>query len=234
MNINIVDEYNEGGHLLYSDNYIGAFARGRTRAEALQKIPAEVECYCRWLGREADRSECQISVVQEKISPLQICDADSDVLFKSELPPLTWEEYGGLRALALKSARDFLRLYQSIPDKDKTVLTPRKTFYGDVPITAREMYEHTKNVNTYYFGEIGVPATNEPDIEACRLRGFETLEQQPGFLDNAVYDGSYNEAWSLRKVCRRFIWHDRIHARAMYKMAMRLCGKVENPFFFAR
>lgn len=111
---------------------------------------------------------------------------------------------------------------------------PRKTFYGDVPLTAGEMYEHTKNVNAYYFGEIEVPAENEPDLYSCRVQAFKRLEQQPDFLNGKVYDGSYGEQWSLRKVCRRFLWHDRIHAKAMYRMAVKLCGKeaVSNPFCF--
>lgn len=165
-----------------------------------------------------------------------MCDADSDVLFNSEIPPLSRQEYDLLKARSLKSAKDFLALYDSIPNKTGTVLAPRKTFYGPVPVTARDMYEHTKNVNTYYFGEIKVPVPNEPDIYTCRRKGFETVEERSSFLSNAVYDGSYGEQWSLRKVCRRFLWHDRIHARAMYKMAVSLCGSdsVGNPFCFTR
>ena len=46
--------------------------------------------------------------------------------------------------------------------------------------------------------------------------------------------GSYGEDWSLRKVLRRFIWHDRIHARAMYRMAIKVFGaeSIVNPFYF--
>ena len=96
------------------------------------------------------------------------------------------------------------------------------------------MYEHTKNVNAYYFGEIGVQADNNGTIEECRKRGFELLAHQPEFLENKVYLGSYDEEWSLRKVLRRFIWHDRIHAKAMYRMAVKTFGNdvVPNVFSF--
>lgn len=53
---------------------------------------------------------------------------------------MPWEEYRELKALALKSAADFLRLYESIPDKDRSCLPPRKTFYGEIPRTAEQMY----------------------------------------------------------------------------------------------
>lgn len=56
----------------------------------------------------------------------------------------------------------------------------------------------------------------------------------PDFLQNTVRKGSYGEDWSLRKVLRRFIWHDRIHARAMYRMAIKVFGaeSIVNPFYF--
>ncbi|MDE5597109.1 MAG: hypothetical protein K2J04_04695, partial [Lachnospiraceae bacterium] len=88
---------------------------------------------------------------------------------------------------------------------------------------------HTKNVNAYYFGEIGVEADNEGTILECRKKGFMLLEQMPDYLENKVYTGSYDELWSLRKVMRRFIWHDRIHARAMYRMAVRTFGENAVP-----
>lgn len=175
-----------------------------------------------------------IAIIEEKVSELAICDADSDVLFESEKAPLTAEEYKKLKALALKSAQDFLALYDSVPDKNATAAPERKTFYGKVPRSADEMYAHTKNVNEYYFSEIHVDADNDGSIYACRKRGFEALESNPDFLQNTVRKGSYGEDWSLRKVLRRFIWHDRIHAKAMHRMAIKVFGaeNVVNPFCF--
>lgn len=95
------------------------------------------------------------------------------------------------------------------------------------------MYKHTKNVNTYYFGEIGVQADNNGTIAECRERGFALLERQRDFLENQVFLGSYDEEWSLRKVLRRFIWHDRIHAKAMYRMALKTFGTGAVPNIFS-
>ena len=57
-------------------------------------------------------------------------------------------------------------------------------------------------------------------------------EKQEDFLRNEVVIGSYDEAWSLRKVLRRFIWHDRIHAKAMYRMAVKTFGEGIVPDVF--
>ena len=234
MKIRCVWEHNGDDSLIYSDNFIGAFTRGRTRDIALGKMADEVRAYLRWKNGSEPES-LEIEIVQEKISDLNIADADSDVLFEAEKGALCLAEYAELKALALRSAGDFLALYESVPDKNRSCLPVRQTFYGQAPRTALEMYEHTKNVNEYYFGEIGVEADNEGSILSCRARGFDLLETQPGFLDNGVFAGSYGEEWTLRKLLRRFIWHDRIHGKAMYRMAIKTFGAdaVPNIFQFA-
>ena len=232
MKIRCVWEHNGDDSILYADNFVGAYTRGESKDIALQKMAGEIVSYLKWKG-EAVPDALEVMIVQEKASGLMISDADSDVLFEEERKPLSGAEYEELKALALKSAQDFLDLYEAIPDREKSCLPVRMTFYGQVPRTASEMYEHTKNVNDYYFGEIGVETDHEGTIVECRQRGFAMLESQPDFLENIVYPGSYGEEWSLRKVLRRFIWHDRIHAKAMYRMAVKTFGGgIPDPFHF--
>lgn len=233
MVINCVWEHNKDDTLLYSSDNIGAYTRGESLDIAIAKMSGEIASYLKWCGETPD-SNIEIVIIQEKLSNLNIKDADSDVLFESEKAPLTEKEYYKLKTLALKSAADFISVYESIPDKSATAMPTRKTFYGQVPRSADEMYQHTKNVNEYYFAEIGVDADNYGNIYECRKRGFELLEAKSDFLENTVINGSYGEDWNLRKVFRRFIWHDRIHAKAMYRMAVKMFGKenIINPFYF--
>ncbi|MDE6767593.1 MAG: hypothetical protein K2J35_05315, partial [Eubacterium sp.] len=229
MIVRCVWEHNGDDTLLYAQDYCGAFARGETKETALSKMPAEIISYLKWCNKPV--SEIIVpEIVQEFSSNLIIADADTDVIFDTEKLLLTADKYLELKALVLKSAEDFQKLYDSIPNKNKSTLPIRKTFYGDVPRTAYEMYEHTKNVNDYYFGEIGIAADNNGTIYECRRRGFEQLERTDDYLNNAVLNGSYNEQWSLSKMLRRFLWHDRIHAKAMYRMAIKTFGEnfVEN------
>lgn len=233
MKIGCIWEHNGGDSILFADKYVGAFTRGSSKDLALQKMPAEIRSYIRWKGGVIP-DHFEFEIIQEKRSELTVSDADSDVIFDSERKELSAAEYADLKALALKSAQDFWTLYQAIPDKNKSCLPVRQTFYGQVPRTAHEMYEHTKNVNDYYFGEIEVSADNAGNILECRERGFAALESQPDFLKNAVFVGSYDEEWSLRKMLRRFLWHDRIHAKSMYRMAVKTFGdkSVPNVFWF--
>ena len=235
MIINCVWEHNGDDSILYANNFVGAFTRGASKGEAILKMPEEIRRFQLWRG-ETPLDDYDIEIVQEKESGLQIRDADSDVLFTTEKEPLSAEEYQHLKSLALKSAEDFHTLYSSFPDKHKSALPYRKTFYGSVPRTAEEMYQHTKNVNEYYFSEVGAEADNEGTIVSCRVRGFEALESITGYLSLETVTGSYDEQWSVRKVLRRFIWHDRIHAKAMYRMGILTFGADAIPdiFRFAR
>lgn len=233
MKISCVWEHNGNDTLLYAVELPGAYARGASLESALEKVEAEVSAYLQWRDG-AVPEDVTLEIVQDAPCNLEIRDADSDVLFDTERAPLSREEYERLKQLALRSAGDFLAMYQSIPNKGKSALPLRRTFYGQVPRTAEEMYRHTKNVNEYYFGEIGVEADNGGTILDCRSRGFAELEKQPDFLLNPVFEGSWGEQWSLRKLLRRFLWHDRIHAKAMYRMAVKTfgAGSVTDVYHF--
>lgn len=115
MTINCVWEHNGRDTLLYAVDFVGAYTRGETLEAAVRKMQAEICSYLKWCGKKAVTS-MDIAIIEEKVSELAICDADSDVLFESEKAPLTAEEYKKLKALALKSAQDFLALYDSVPD----------------------------------------------------------------------------------------------------------------------
>ncbi len=237
MIVKTVCEYNEDGALVYLENFPGAFVRGRNYQNAAAKIKKEAESWLDWeSGKALPDSPLEIELVQEKKSELRICDADSDVIFDSEREPMTMEEYNRLKILALRSAMDLERMYDSVPDKKMRIVPQRETFYGKIPSTAEEMYNHCMNITEYYFGEIGVEAENGPDILSCRQKGFAELEKQENFLQNKVFEGSYGEEWSLRKVLRRFIWHDRIHAKAMYRRAYEAFwdAEIDNVFRFRR
>ena len=233
MKITCIWEHNGSDSILYASNLPGASTRGPSLEAAAERMGREVRRWFAWQGL-AYAGESEIEIVRDAACTLNVSDGDSDVLFPEEAVPLTMEEYIRLKELALKSAADFLALYESIPDRDLELKPRRDTFYGAVPVTAREMYLHTKNVNAYYFGEIGVEADNDGTIVQCRQRGFAALERIPGFLDNPVLEGSYGELWSLRKMLRRFVWHDTIHGKAMYRHGIKAfgSGKIPDPFCF--
>lgn len=130
MKIRCVWEHNGDDSILYSDNFIGAFTRGESQAAAVGKMRREVISYLKWANQSVPDS-LEVDIVQDKESSLSICDADSDVLFESECKKITIDEYEALKSLALKSASDFLHLYEEIPDKNKSSLPIRQTLMNN-------------------------------------------------------------------------------------------------------
>ena len=110
MKVQCAWEHNGNDTLLYAVDYIGAYTRGESLEIAKAKMPVEITSYLKWLGDDTIEG-IEIVIADENNSDLAIKDADSDVLFESEKMPLTIEEYEKLKALSLKSAKDFLSLF---------------------------------------------------------------------------------------------------------------------------
>ena len=83
MKIKCVWEHNGNDSLIYSGNLIGAFTRGVSKKDALKKMESEIISYCAWSGQSVTLP-LDIIITQEKMSELNIRDADSDVIFDSE------------------------------------------------------------------------------------------------------------------------------------------------------
>lgn len=235
MIVNAVVEYNDYGFLVFAENYIGAYVRGRSEQEALNKFNNEIKQYIKWSQKiNVDENEkISIKIIDKLKSTNQISNADTSIIFESERKSMTYQEYENLKALCIKSAFDFQILYNSIKDKDAFDKKPKRTFYGSMPVTANQMYKHTNLMLSNYAGEIGVTVINTPAILNNRKQFFNFIEKYPTYLKNYIYRGNSNELWTLKKVMRRLIWHDRIHAKALWRLGVRLGEKsILNPFYF--
>ena len=92
MKIRCVWEHNGNDTLLYAVDFVGAYTRGESLEKAVAKMPEEIQLYAKWAGVEA-LCDIEVEIAQEKVSSLQIADADSDVIFDDEAAPLSAEEY---------------------------------------------------------------------------------------------------------------------------------------------
>ena len=149
--IEVIAEYNDDGALLWADAYCGAYVRGKTVAEALEKFPKALSRYAHWAygAPMPNLSEAEFVVTHAYPCELYVEDADSNVLFPSERLPMDMTEYTQKKQLCLKSAQDFEKLLASIPQRDRALRKSRRTFYGKIPCSAREMAEHTNRTLAY-------------------------------------------------------------------------------------
>jgi hypothetical protein len=100
MKIRCVWKHNGNDSILYADNFIGAFTRGASIDEAIQKMPSEIKSYLKWKG-DFVPDFFEPEIIQEKISELTVSDADSDALFEKEKKELGISEYLELKGFAL-------------------------------------------------------------------------------------------------------------------------------------
>ena len=234
--IEVIAEYSDKGAMLWADAYPGAYTRGETVSTALEKFPKALSEYAHWAHGAPlpDLAESDFVVTHAFRTALKVEDADSDVLFPSERLPMDMTEYTQKKQLCIRSAQDFEKLLNSIPQKDRALRKSRRTFYGRIPCSAREMAEHTNNTLEYYADAVGIPFENEGGLLENRKRLFRALESTPDFLAPKVYTNGDGELWTRKKLLRRILWHDRIHAYALWRHAITFWQKerIANPFFF--
>lgn len=235
--ISIAFETNGKGYLGYILEFPGAFIRGRTIDEALSKVEQEIRTYQRWRGVQS-KLKSKTKIVQIHQSTLMIEDADSEILLDMDKEKMEEKEFNEYIELIKKSGISTLSIYQNAKFKNWLDEARRgKTFYGDVPISIQRIFEHIDSVQYFYLSRIST------DIEKKEgfLEGREHCLNQVRSIymreNNSKIYNCDHENWTIRKVLRRFIWHDRIHAKSMVKILkkQKMIGLIdfyEDPFYF--
>jgi len=233
--VRITYETNGKGFLGWIEDYPGAFLRGPSLEEARAKLGRELVDYAEWLGLSAPpgRAASGAGVPGLSGSPdapiesivssvLTVEDADSDFTFGSELVDYGDADFERFMALLRRSGRMVASCLDST--RNRGTVDPhhdRITFYGHAYATIDRQFEHIVKVQDYYLGMVGETVGLAGGIVESREAMVAKLAERRKAEGNAlhVYEG---ESWTIRKIIRRTIWHDRIHARAMKRMDERL------------
>jgi hypothetical protein len=237
--VSVALETKRKGYIGFLVELPGAYVRGRTEEAALSKVDSEVRSYLRWVGTPPRKSKYRSVVVQRHRGSLMVEDADTDILLEHDKAKLDEAEFAALEKLALRSGETLSTLCDrsELPDW----IDPRKarkTFYGKCPASIRETLDHVNGTQYYYLSRMRIPEDRAGAVRfadgrrACLARIAETYRRD-GNARLCEVDG---EAWTLKKVLRRFIWHDRIHAKAIVRITQEqkrlgLIGPFSDPFF---
>ena len=217
----------------------GAFVRGPTLRAALSKTDREVRTFLRWAGVRAQAGRYQGYAAEERRSALRVEDADSEILLAADVGELAEPELAAHSALARRSADSFQKLWDgaALPDWVDARRVGR-TFWGESPTTIREVYAHVLRTQSYYLTRLGLGALKDAtDLAASRGVCLEALaEGWKKGIGSGVREAD-GELWTLRKVLRRLLWHDRIHAKAVVRILEEqrregLIERYEDPFGF--
>jgi len=237
--ISVALETNRNAYIGFLLELPGAFVRGRTEKEALAKVNSEVTSYLRWLKIAPKSSAYDFVVTQRHQCSLMVEDADNEILLESDRDSIDKKKFTELVKLVRYSGETFLMLYDQCKLKDWIDQTRiRKTFYGESPKIIREIFEHVNGTQYYYLSRTKISFDREGEDfvrrrEFC-LRKIEELYHKN--RNSRVYEVD-NELWTLKKILRRFVWHDRIHGKSIVRILqtqkrLNLIEGFSDPFFF--
>jgi len=238
--ISIAFETNGKGYIGYIVELPGAFIRGKTEEEAISKVRREVNLYLKWLDKK-QKTDYKIQVVQRHQSALAVEDADNEILLEADKETMGEEEFRNLLELVWYSEEAFLQLYHKIKSKDWVDESRiRKTFYGENPKTIQEIFDHVKGCQYYYLSRTKIPFEKKEE-NFIKIRKFclEKIEELYRVNNNSLIFEVENELWTINKILRRFIWHDRVHAKAMTRILEKqrelgIIAEYDDSFHFMK
>jgi hypothetical protein len=238
--LSLAFETNGKGCLGHIIQLPGAFVRAPTEVEALSKVMSEMKSYNRWLGAKLPPS-VRTMIVQWHQSQLRVEDADSEILLDVDRKPFLDGEFATLLDLVRYSGETIYEAYEEAELKEWVDESRRRnTFYGTVPSTIQEVLGHVNSAQHFYMARLGVPLENGTDdfLEVRRRCVDEFVRLHDSGINSNLYS-SENELWTLKKVLRRLVWHDRIHGKAIIRILakqkrMKLIDQYSDPFRYLK
>lgn len=226
----------EGGAWWYAHvvELPGCFSRGASRGEALGALPGEVDARLRWLGERGvehpGRSE--LVVVEEECGVPELGESGGAVaLFLTDLEPVGGGFLRSAEELMARSREELLGAVGGLSDEalDATPIPGKRSIRRDI--------SHIVNAEEWYVSRLGAryqgvyEAGLREEVGRRRLTPVERLRvtrpHMVAALEAALAEGRQGpftrgrytrykwERWTLRKVLRRFLEHEREHLRTI-------------------
>jgi hypothetical protein len=235
--ISVALETNGRGFVGFLVELPGAFVRGRTEVEALSKVHGEARSYLDWLGTPG-LPLGEVRVVERHTCSLTVEDADSEIILTADLGAMNRGGFDSLSSVVRRSGETFVSLYESSRLRNWVDRRhARRTFYGETPRTIREVFDHVQATQYYYLSRVRADVESGLSFMGTRESGLERLGELFRADGNSKVSRVDGEQWTLKKVLRRFIWHDRIHGKAITRILTKqkelgLIESYEDPFRF--
>lgn len=234
--VELAIEWNEHGVICHFVEPLGAFIRGTTEARAIEKAHSEYASYARWLrSRPGSTVSFTVSftVTQRHRTNLHVQDADSDILLDSDRINLSRKDVDLAKELLVYSAATFEALFKqaALPDRVDSKMTGA-TFYGERPDTIRRVFTHVDRTQDYYMSRVGLRIAPERDSFVGRRKSCVSQLSKHWPSGKALQPMTLDdEQWTYLKVVRRFLWHDRIHAKSIVRMLQRQVEEGAIPSY---
>ena len=206
--------------------YLGCTSRGASQGEALERLPEALRAFWSWL-RAHGEPDVPAQGAEVSLAEVEVCrvasrlwDADSEGFFSFDRLALTAEEfqralrymaYARSDVLALSDAADAATLGHGVGRSGRSV---------------GATLSHLAFTDLWYAQRAAEPSSAQwrrhllEELRASSLRwvedGFRAGETPPVFtLPPDAWGEGREEAWTLPKALRRYVWHDLLHLRAL-------------------
>lgn len=191
-----------------------------TEDEVVARLPAKIEEHLAWM-----RSHGGVPPPLEGSARIVERVQGDEVLFAWDRAAASPTEIRETRQLLRWTRTDLLRVLDRLPDEALDWDPPGRTLPDWATWrTIRQIREHIARTEIgYYLPWIGYTRDalldeGEALLHSSRsaaLHFLERLESEPGRLRLVEERG---EAWSVRKVLRRLVWHERIHTKSIERL----------------
>ena len=217
-------ETNGRGFIGFVVELPGAFVRGRSESEILSKVGIEAKSYLNWLGIQ-QASLGRGHVVQRHFCQLTVEDADSEILLTADKNPMNGEEFDRLAEIVLLSGKTFTSLYNQCQLKNWVdAARIRRTFYGENPASIQAIFNHVDSTQRYYLSRVGLDVAQGQSFLDTRGLSLEKIGELHRRKNNSLVYRVEGESWTVKKVLRRLVWHDRIHGKAITRILAKQKG----------
>ncbi len=190
----------------------GAFSDGATVDEATRTAAQAIANHLVWSEADGDHGPRPMTTVAEIIRSWNYApEYEVNAFFATDRPPLTEGDVDEMRKLLYLARAELLDSFLGL-NFEQLALKPDADTWS-----VYEVLQHVSSAENWYLDRLGLahePAWEMKDtlgrVLLVRQHLLDVLPQLIGDERIAEWNG---ELWSPRKVVRRALWHELLHAR---------------------
>lgn len=221
----------DGRTMAHVSGLPGCMARGETREDALAGVPRAIRDYANWLARHGEEAPVRgtgFEIAGERQGWGPFDPGDKAALFPPDREPLTQRNMERLLRLMAHSREDLMTVIEGIPPQ---VLGEEYAkgwpidrilrHIGGAEVWYVTRIAHTWNPDGFEehraSGDVSAWLTWSREAVVGRLSSLSEGELSLTFYPTHYTDHP-DEAWTARKVFRRFLEHEREHTAQIQRL----------------
>jgi len=227
--ISVCVEVGSEGTGVFVPSCPGCWVFGKTPERALTKVKAAIGEWFEWLAKHGEQAPLEMKGFEVDVAEMMRVNYNPveagkpEPLFWSEVPPVTKKDIARTLRLMAYSREDLLKLVSGLPDGLFDWSPPNE------PRTIRNCLRHIAYVEPWYITRLDVdlfckyPRDVFKLLDCTREAVINYLEDFPREKMLGVFQPHKDKSplcnlWTARKVLRRMVDHERLHAKYVEKV----------------